>query len=428
MDGLDWTPYIPLIAAVIGGLFVFFAYISRDLYRGLVKRIIRTRVSWASRNKANARAQRYCIQALRSDNLADRFDRSKAAELLGEIGYQDSVEVLIRALIYDDYDIQRAAANALGNMSFSIPTSDYVEDKLIDALMSENAGVRDAAATALGNLGSLKAVDFLNRTLKDVEWYVRRDAAQTLGKIGGSRSAQYLILSLEDSDADVRIAAAKALGDMAETNKSSPTARALDQAGAPLTRLLNDLDPRVREEGAVSLGKIGDSLAWSPLVSRLSNDIEPAVRAEAAISLGKIKAASAIEALICSLKNDGDSGVRSSTADALGEIGHWAPITPLCDALQDQDLAVQMAAAHALGKIKGAGAISAITCLIEALRSPALHVRTEAAKALGEIGGPAEEPLRQLLKDEKDPEVRKLAEDVALPKIISKRYYPPPQA
>jgi HEAT repeat protein len=419
MDGFDWTPYIPLIVAIVGGSFAILAYNSRHVYRSLMKRRIGRRVNWASRNKGDSKAERYFIDALRRDDLADKYDRRKAAEFLGEIGDQDSVDVLVRALVYDNYDIQKAAARALGRRNLGIFTN--VENPLIDALMSENAGVRSAAAEALGELGSFKAVDFLNRTLKDIEWYVRRDAAEALGKIGGQRPAQYLILSLDDDDADVRIAAAQALGKMAETSRSSSVTRALNRATAPLTTLLNDYDPRVREEGAISLGKIGDSLVWSPLVIRLSNDVEPAVRAEAAISLGKVKAAGAIEALISTLKNDDDGFVRSKAADALGEIGHWAPITPLCDALQDLDLAVQMAAADALGKMKDP---SAIPCLIEALRSPAVYPRTKAAKALGEIGEPAEEPLNQLLKDENDPEVRKLIEDFALPKIVAEKYYP----
>jgi len=420
VSNFDWTPYVSLIGAIIGGLFVVLAYNSRDIYRSLMRRHIGRMVNWASKHNDDSKAERYFIAALRKNDLADRFDRRKAAQFLGEKADKEAVDALIRALAYDDRDIQKAAATALGKRKkLDTSTKAEVEAVLIDALMLEDASVRGAAAEALGELRSFEAVDYLSRRLKDTGWYVRRNAAGALGKIGGRRAPQYLIPSLNDDDSDVRLAAARALGEIAKMDRSGSLARVLERAVEPLGRLLQDYDFRVREESAISLGNIGNAKATNDLIGA-SKDEEPTVRAEVAVSLGKTKGGGALEALIHTLKKDDDGAVRWRAAEALGDFGPWQPITPLCDALRDLDLAVQMAAAEALGKMKDP---AAIPYLMEALSSPAKYTRHKAAKALGEIGEPAEEPLNRLLTTEKDPEVRKLIEDEALSRIAAKKYY-----
>ncbi|AKB52171.1 Phycocyanin alpha phycocyanobilin lyase [Methanosarcina barkeri str. Wiesmoor] len=108
------------------------------------------------------------------------------------------------------------------------------------------------------------------------------------------------------------------------------------------------------------------------------------------------------EKLVGSL-GDEDKDVASASTNALIDIGGPA-VTPLIEALKDENPQARSYAALALGEIRDKKAVEP---LIEVLDDPSPEVRMNAAYSLGEIGDlKAVEPLIELLKDENGEVVR----------------------
>lgn len=108
------------------------------------------------------------------------------------------------------------------------------------------------------------------------------------------------------------------------------------------------------------------------------------------------------EKLIGSLGNE-DKDVAYASTYALIDIGEPA-VSPLIEALKDENPQVRSFAALALGEIRDTKAVEP---LIEILDDPSPEVRMNAAYSLGQIGDvKAVEPLIKLLKDENGEVVR----------------------
>ena len=139
----------------------------------------------------------------------------------------------------------------------------------------------------------------------------------------------------------------------------------------------------VQQQKIELLGITGSNQAISPLQQAL-NDEDNSVRFSAAEALGNIGEL-VVSSLIQYLHYE-DHLVRSSAAKALGNIGNEAAVMALIQALNDEDNSVRSSAADALGKISNEAAVPA---LIQALNNEDDSVRSSAAKALGEIGNEA---------------------------------------
>jgi HEAT repeat protein len=279
-----------------------------------------------------------------------------------------AVPALIQALGDSDWDVRRAAAEALGKLG-----DPQAVPALIGALgewgdlWSEN--VRRAAAEALGKLGDPQAVPALIQALGDSDWDVRRAAAEALAKIG-TPAVPALIQALGDSDWDVRRAAAEALGAIGDP-----------QAIPALIQALGDSGWDVRRAAAEALGAIGDPQAVPPL-SVWAHAGEDAAR-DALQTLGHpmLDLPQAVAQVVA----QGAWGVliRALTCTQVREVvvGLGAPAVPaLIQALGDSDWDVRRAAAEALGKL---GDPQAVPALIQALGDSDRDVRRAAAEALG---------------------------------------------
>jgi len=304
--------------------------------------------------------------------------RWQAADALGKIGTEKTIEPLILALKDDESDVRESAATALGKIG-----TEKAIDHLILALKDDDSNVRGRAAEALGKIGTEKAIDPLILALKDDDRGVRRRAASALGNIGTKKAIEPFILALKDDDRGVRRRAASAL-------ERIGTEKAIE----PFILALKDDDPGVRRRAASALGNIGTEKAIEPLILALKDDSD--VRGRAAEALGNIGTEKAIEPLILALKDE-YSSVRGRAAEALGNIGSDKAIKPLILALKDEHSSVRGSAASALGNI---GTEKAIEPLILALKDDDHGVRRRAASALGEIGDSrAVEALEKILKD-----------------------------
>ena len=126
--------------------------------------------------------------------------------------------------------------------------------------------------------------------------------------------------------------------------------RIQEQQVERLIRQLQDRDPNVRGNAAITLGNIGVGTkdVVPVLIQTLQNqDTEGFVRSNAAITLGQIGSEDEVYALMQALK-DQNTEVRKSVILALGSIGDKAvdAVPVLIQALQDQEKWVRLAARH----------------------------------------------------------------------------------
>jgi HEAT repeat protein len=264
---------------------------------------------------------------------------------------------LVRALGYDETQLQQAAAKALETtgsaavepllvavrskkdafqINLIIETLSKINphptERLVAALQDENKSVQEVAVEALGKIGEKSAVEPLIAVLPQYGGSQKRGVVEALGMIGDRNAMEPVILTLYDFNALVREAAAKALLKIGD-------ARAVD----PLIRVLKDEHYGVRQAAAFTLGKLEDVRAVEPLIALLQ-DTDLGVRRAAVEALGKMRDARAVQPLIALLISN-SSGVDTQTiAEALGKLGAPAVegLIPLLD--QDKEELCQVAA------------------------------------------------------------------------------------
>jgi hypothetical protein len=159
---------------------------------------------------------------------------------------------------------------------------------------------------------------------------------------------------------------------------SSPTGR---EVIAPLRAALGDPDPCVRRFVAPLLGRTQHDAAVETLVAAL-RDENAVTREAAAVGLRFAEKPATIDALTRALE-DREASVRAAAAWALGEIEDSRAIPALERTLKDAESVVRINAAWALGEIEDPAAIPALTALLRDDRDP--EVRRMAAWALGNI-------------------------------------------
>ncbi|HSH76334.1 MAG TPA: HEAT repeat domain-containing protein [Longimicrobiales bacterium] len=161
------------------------------------------------------------------------------------------------------------------------------------------------------------------------------------------------------------------------------------------------------------LGEVGGEGAVELVTSALA-DTDPRIRSEAIRSLAKLGGENADQLIIASL-DDSDSSVRVAAAEAAGDLGVERALRPLLGLLEgEQDPDVVLPLVRALGEIGDPGAVLAIEK--HAVRSlfykPTTQVRAAAYRALHRIGTPHARELIHAALEDKDIEVRAVAEEL----------------
>ena len=134
----------------------------------------------------------------------------------------------------------------------------------------------------------------------------------------------------------------------------------------PCTRkligFLSHQDPRLKEEGAKALGKIGDPEAIVPLYEGILKEKQDSSMPEA---LASIADETAFKNLLKAF-NESEKEIRPNIALALGNFKNKEAVTLLISGLNDLDSNVRYACITALGRIKDMSAVSPILgCLGE---------------------------------------------------------------
>jgi HEAT repeat protein len=179
------------------------------------------------------------------------------------------VRGLIKLLDHEKYDVQWRAADALGSMG------EIACDPLLKVLTFPKIHVRIGVIEALGAIASPKSVEpLINTLMTDKNHEVRWVAAVALGGIGDKRAIPPLLASLREEDRYVRYGSARALeqiGWSAETEEDlayyhialedwDAIKKMGKSATTPLTEMLRDEHPPIRERIVRILGSIGDGV------------------------------------------------------------------------------------------------------------------------------------------------------------------------
>jgi HEAT repeat protein/predicted ATPase len=273
----------------------------------------------------------------------DSYDCGVAAEILGKLGGEKAVNVLI------------------------------------ETVKTGTAGVSADAAEALGEIGDERALDVLLELLNtDSSW----KTGVALGKISGEKALQGLVNALKSDNSNVRFNAILGLwGDNG------------DQVVDALLEALNDEYEIVRWWAAIALGDAGSKRAVDGLIQALRSD-DNQLRWHAAVALGDIGGEKAIEALLSSLGSD-NYYERTGAALALGQLG-IREVTDVLFGVLKKDNDNRWNASSALARIGGEQVVEG---LIEVLNEKDPYLSRHAARALAMIGShKAKESLHAALK------------------------------
>ncbi len=193
---------------------------------------------------------------------------------------QKNIPALIKALRYDDFDVQTSAAQALGTLGIE------GIDELILALKTKDKNVRLGIIEALSVIRDPRAVPSLTRLLSDPGSEVRWEAAIALGEINDPASTASLVQALRDPDKYVRYGAASALQKSGWKPASDEEWafnlvglqewQAVREIGEPaipaLSHVLHDRDSGVRMQAIEILGSIGNGKAVPVLMRSLADE------------------------------------------------------------------------------------------------------------------------------------------------------------
>ena len=193
---------------------------------------------------------------------------------------QKNIPALIRALRYDDFDVQTSAAQALGTLG-----TEGI-DELILALKTKDKDVRLGIIEALSVIRDPRAVPSLIHLLSDPGSEVRWEAAIALGEINDPASTASLVQALRDPDKYVRYGAASALQKSGWKPASDEERafhsvglqewQAVREIGEPaipaLSHVLRDRDSGVRMQAIEILGSIGNGKAIPVLMRSLADE------------------------------------------------------------------------------------------------------------------------------------------------------------
>jgi HEAT repeat protein len=292
------------------------------------------------------------LPMLRSDQPALR---ESSARVLGQIGDQRALKLLVDATSDEHWAVREAAGKAL--VKFGKPAL----GALVAALHSPHDDIRWIASGGLEQLGWQP-----DRSEGGVRYCIARglwDQCAAMGDI----AVPTLIASLQHWDDDVRKGAAYAL------------AKVGAPATEPLIQVLQGDHPHAREAAARTLGQIGSRQAMQPLANALQDEYAE-IRLAAIGALLRLHAPGVI--LVPALKNE-EPGVRKAAAWALGRSGEAQAVKPLVMALQDSDTEVRTVVVKALGEL---GNEHALQPLLALMNDPDAGVRAAVTQATEQIG------------------------------------------
>ncbi|MBC7529308.1 MAG: MFS transporter [Chthonomonadaceae bacterium] len=260
-----------------------------------------------------------------------------------------------------------------------------------------------------GELERLRATEFLAESKTrlatgELEWAlhdpssaVRSEAARALGQIGDKSSVEALLEVIRDPASGIVPEAAYSLAQLKDV-------RALPH----LLTLAYDKDHSLLDRRAVvvSLGRMGNPLAASPLLTLLQNSLlEDSPLSTPEFKTALVEAITALDATIAAptflqlLKNTPSPPLKRACIRGLGETGDPAFISDLMAILPEAlgDSALAVALAEALTDLKATEALLPLYRSLSSLESPL--ARVQVAHSLGVLIGQGETAYLLLSKE-----------------------------
>jgi HEAT repeat protein len=250
---------------------------------------------------------RYGIAEIQAAHLRSRFPRGRrfrAAVSLAEMGDESSIAVLMQHLSDREPEVRIQCARGLGRLQWTPGI-----DAIVDRFNVETPWVRSRFADTLvrfGGKATWPLVAYIRVNHKH-ETEGPRAAIRTLATIGDDQAGVPLIEILEEAtNPEIKIAIVEALGFV-----GGPLAL------APLGRMFDSTDWRIRAKAGTSLGEIGDPSAIPTLVQGLVDE-NWWVRRNSAAALAHLPKGTA--ALYAALEAS-DPFARDAAAEALATAG-----------------------------------------------------------------------------------------------------------
>ncbi len=403
------------------------------------------------------------------DKIGDRYKKElakraalqvSAASILGGIKDPRAITPLLEAMKREadtdatEEEKSNAASVRSGASAALTAIGPAAVVPLIDILeTSGNENARGNAASILGAIGDKRAVVPLINALKDEEKSVRANAAASLGTLDDRRAVSSLMEALKDDDVVTRTNAAASLGTIAD---KTATQALIDVVVDPEKKERE----QVRDAAIGALGTLKDTTALETLVKVVIDEYEKdGIRKSAMSALRTIENSWPSEALIGLLKGEMVYGVSMPTEGVVsrwlkqeGDKNLFKDFTVLAEisngegkteikapnqgtlvriyvkegekaksgalicliSFEDKEIdqeersSIRSAAASALGKVKGDGALLAL--MRSARKDKSAAVRKNAANSIWEIdnaGG--RETLIKVLKGDDSGIVRSVA-------------------
>lgn len=330
----------------------------------------------------------------------DIYRASLCAERLGRLRCARAVPELMAALVTDSGDLKNMAINSLGLIGDerAIPSLMERFREAVDKRENISGRIIKNALISFGD----KAVPFLIENMDSSSWRLRSRVLDVLCEIEDPALKGTFLKALADPEPDVRAKGAKGLGRIKEA----------DKVVEPLTRLYDDEVWVVRYHCVKSLGLIGDKSSID-LFKRAITDSNWQVRRAAAEALGSF-GVSAIKELTDVMLRSSDRFAREQVAEELQrsgliyaiienlrnptgskvseemlfDVGMNGVISPLLEAMNDDDPAMRCKVAALLGRI---GNFRAREVLERSVKDDSdMKVKIEAGKALESV--PVEDP------------------------------------
>ncbi|MFZ4737933.1 MAG: HEAT repeat domain-containing protein [Bradymonadia bacterium] len=350
-------------------------------------------------------------QALRSPSAPLR---GAVCEALGELGDARAVGPLVSLLRDADDDVRGEAFSAL--LAIARARAGQLPP---DAFVGQDLSAPTEALTQIAWPTDLEALGLLQNAVQDDDPEVRIGAAYTLGRLGVLSSFEAVAeLLLHDPDLDVRAAAAFSLADLGERGAvgavdvlvtawqgtSTPDevavalVRALVEVAEPrafrvLVDALKHPDARVRQLGAMGLGRLGDQSAVPRLIKALA-DAHVGVRRCVAAALGQLADPMSLKPLIAAVHGD-DAEVRATVGDALEHFDRALVHTHLAESMRMPEVGLREGATYLMGRLRDDAGLQ------RALKDPEALVRKAAALAMGNVASVGYRPaLEGALSDE----------------------------
>lgn len=290
-------------------------------------------------------------------------EQEAAVQALGQVEPKDGGPLLLEGLNDSNEWVQYYSARSLGRLEYSEGL-----DALADLAFKGQTPiqVRIAAIESLGKIGGSRAVSLLARASTDENPDVARAAVIGMGSISHPDALHPLLDVLRSSDASRRIDALRALGnrggegavDAIQWIAAGDSEPAVIQAAVEALASLGTSEsiaslvalsatPARREACIVCLARQTKRLQVERIAEGLSHP-QPEVRVAVVEALQRIKTPVASELLAAAL-DDEEAAVRLAAAGALGRLGsRFAERKLLAMATSDPDLAVRRVSRAAL--------------------------------------------------------------------------------